>query len=192
MSELIAKKLAAKPLTQLDKAEKANPASAAAYSVNEETRVPMSTPELKLATPDLPGHHQHWFLSGNVERALRAGYVFVDEDEIGIVGRGFANDLSESGNSDLGTRVSIEAGRGVEWRGQPERLYLMKIRQEWWEADQKKLEDKNDQIASALRGSNVQNLPGNESVEGLDHSHIPTWAPQRQKTVNNLFTRKRR
>ena len=169
-------------------APKRNPANMRDMRVTEANRIPMSTPQLKLAVPDIPGYAQHWFLSQNIEAALRAGYEYVDLDEVEVLGSGYANDLNQQGSTDLGTRVSLEAGRGAEWQGQPGRLYLMKIRQEWRDKDQKILEAKNEEIAQALRGG--KDIEANP--HGADHKHTPEWAPQNSKAANNLFTRKRR
>ena len=169
-----------------------NPANVQQRRITEDNRVPMSTPELKLTTPDIPEYHQHWFLSRNVSRALRAGYTYVDLDEVSMNGTGYANDLSEAGSTDLGTRVSMEAGRGGDssWHGQAERLYLMKLRQEWWDKDQQKMEARNEEIAKALRGGD--DISGDSNPHDTSHKHVPSWAPQTQKAVNNLFTKKRR
>jgi hypothetical protein len=178
---------AVKAPEKVEPAKRDNPANAPQMRVTEENRIPMSTPELKLSTPDIPGYRQYWFLSRNVERALRAGYTYVDFDEVSMQGTGYANDLADSGSTDLGTRVSLEAGRGGDWHNQPERLYLMKIRQEWFDQDQQKLEDRNEEIARALRGGEDV---GDPNPHDTSHRHVPSWAPQKQKAVNNLFTRK--
>ena len=149
--------------------------------VTEATRIPMSVPQLKLQVPDLPGYNLHWFKTTNVESALRAGYEFVDETEVEVVNTNFADNLRDSGSTDLGSRLSVSGG-GLSEMGGAERLYLMKLRQDWWESDQKALEDKSDQVAVAMRGGAdvIQN------PNGSDHRYIPAFAGNK-----NLFTKKR-
>jgi len=174
---------------KMEELSKENPANEREKAVTERTRIPMSIPNQHLAVPDIPGFHTHWFLSKNVHRALRAGYEYVNPEEVELVAYGLADDLAGGGSSDLGTRISHIASSQVDNTGQPERLYLMKLRQEWWDDDQKLIEKANDRIAAALRGGD----PVNESERDADyeqHKHIPEWAPQRQRGNNNLFVKK--
>lgn len=130
----------------------ANPANVPQRRITEANRIPMSLPQTKLAVPELPGYFLYWFLGQNVSRAQRAGYEFVDEVEVELNNTGIGDDASRSGNSDLGTRVSIGAGGLVDGTTEPQRLYLMKIRQEWRDKDVQALEEVNESIAAALRG----------------------------------------
>jgi hypothetical protein len=166
----------------------ANPSNVRSTRVTDATRVPMSVPQQRLAAPEIPGYHCHWFLTQNVQRALRAGYEFVNPEEAEVNNFNLADDPSLSGSADMGTRVSVVAGRGSVENGQPELLYLMKIRQEWWEKDQQAMEDRNNQVAAALRGDAT--LPTEQL--GAGERYIPNWAPQRKRNSNNLFTPKRR
>lgn len=156
-----------------------NPANLPDTRSDKITRIPMSVPQSKLAVPEIPGWHCHWFL-GNPQRirqALRAGYQFVQNDEVQVANIGVADDASLSGSSDLGSNVSIPAGANdLDQMGNPQSLYLMKIRQEYWEADQALLADRNEQVARTIRG---------EALEGDEY--IPRDS---QKAVSNLFTRK--
>jgi hypothetical protein len=142
------------------------------------TRVPMSLPQLKLAVPEIPGYHLHWMRGdpARIAQAQRAGYEFVEEDEVNVYNSGLANDMESNGSTDLGTRVSLSAGSDVGQDGQPERLYLMKLKQEFWEEDQKVLADKNEEKAAALRGEAAG-----------DHAYIPD---AHKKSVQNMFTKK--
>lgn len=133
----------------LDTPEKRNPANAPARRITSATRIPMSLPVLQLGIPDIPGFHLHWFLAKNVPRAKAAGYEFVDQEEVAVNNRGVADNLEESGSSDLGSRVSVIGG--MDEQNNPERLYLMKIQEEWHQEDVRKLGERNDQIAQALR-----------------------------------------
>lgn len=135
-----------------------NPANAPATRVTEATRVPMSLPQLRLEVPAIPGYHTHWFLGKNVPRAIKAGYEFVSGEEAEVVNTGLANSREETGSTDMGSRISVFAGGTIEGTTEPERLYLMKLRQEWRDQDVKKLEEMNERIAAALRGG--QTVPG--------------------------------
>lgn len=121
--------------------------------VTEATRIPMSTPNAKLAVPEIPGYYLYWHRGANVPRALQAGYTFVSDDEVTVEQKGIANDPAVSGNTDLGTRVSVIAGGTVsETDLSPERLYLMKLPLDWHLQDMAKQEASNEHIARALRG----------------------------------------
>lgn len=170
-------------MTSIVQAETPSPANQRETRVTEATRIPMSLPELKLYVPDIPGYHLHWFRGARVGRAQQAGYEFVDPLEVTITNTSLADDASKSGNSDLGSRVSVVAGDADPANGSVERLYLMKIRQEWHEKDMAALEAKNEQIAAALRGNGdvAPNPYGNEQ------RYIPSRGKQ-----SNLFTPKQR
>jgi len=127
-------------------------------------RIPMSVPRQKLEVPDIPGFHCHWMADrpGRVPQALQAGYEFVDMGEISVQNTGLADDISLDGNNDLGTRVSVIGGIGMG--GDVEKLYLMKIRQEWWDEDQAELRQKNDSIWQQIhRGEATSDTPGDAS-----------------------------
>lgn len=117
----------------------------------ERKRIPMSIPQRKLEVPELPGYHLHWFLEGRVPRALQGGYEFVDIQEIGGLNQhGVANDSTLSGNSSLGSRVTVVSGEGQSGSA-PDTLVMMKIKEEWYLEDQKILEARNNQIIEAIR-----------------------------------------
>lgn len=167
--------------------QKENPANVeAAVTVTERTRVPMSLPVQKLAVPDIPGYHLHWILGNpaRIQQALRAGYEFVDEAETDITNTGLADDAQSSGNTDLGSRVSVTAGGSGE-DGQGNRLYLMKLKNEWYEADQKAYEAQSEKTAAQLRGGQDMGV----NPHGSEQRYIPESA---RKNVSNLFTPKSR
>lgn len=147
--------------------EKTNPATSPVAA--ERRRIPMSVPVLKLETAEIPGYHLHWFLNdaARLQRALDGGYEFVDEREIKINNVSLGGTSAVTGNTDLGTRVSIVSGQEVGKDGQPSRLILMKIKQEWWEEDRKVLEARNKQVRDSLIGGMV----GAESETGTDRQH---------------------
>lgn len=152
----------------------------------DRTRVPMSMPSLKLEVPELPGYHLHWMMGspGRIAQAQRAGYTFVEPDEVDVLNTSIGDDASKSGNTDMGSRVSIVATRDTGDDGKEQRLYLMKIPLEFWKQDQKALESKNEQVAASLRGG--QDIGANQF--GSENRYIPDAA---KKNVASLFTPKR-
>ena len=127
-----------------------NPSNRPLKRVTEATRIPMSTPEQQLKVPDIPGYHLHWHLEHNIPRALAAGYEFVDSEESTVTDKGVANNKEDTGSTDLGSKISILANRNSV--GDGSRLYLMKLREEWWQSDQKKQLEVSERIAGAMRG----------------------------------------
>jgi len=165
-----------------------NPANSVREDRRERAaRVPMSLPTQKLAVPDIPGYHLHWMIGtpSRIQQALKAGYEFVDPEETEVNNFGLADDASKSGNTDMGSRVSVLAGSDAGESGQGDRLFLMKIKQEWWEEDQKVLEQRNEQVAATLRGG--QDISANQY--GTEQRYIPD---AHRKGVASLFTPKSR
>ncbi len=133
-------------------AGKANPANEPVKRLTDVTRVPMDLPTLKLGVPEVPGFYLYWHLGKNVGRALRAGYVHVVEGEVEIEQAGIATGRSVSGNSDLGTNISVSAGNSGDTE---DRLYLMKLPNELHEQDMMAKEAVNEEIAIALRAGTL-------------------------------------
>lgn len=139
-----------------------NPASRPA--VTEQTRIPMSVPQRKLDAPAIPGYHLYWFLQRNVPRALAAGYEFVKDSDVSLNQLGVATSRDISGNASMGTNVEVIAGR--DEAGAVEYHVLMKIRLEWWLADQKALEKRNASIMSAI--FTKEKIMGSENLSEED------------------------
>jgi len=131
--------------------EALNPANSG--PITEANRVSMNLPTAKLAVPPIPGFHLHWFRNeaGRLERAQKAGYEFVEEEEVTLVGGVLGSDTAESRNTDMGSRVSMVAG-GTNRNGEPTRLYLMKIREDWWKKDQTARDDSSQRFVDTLFG----------------------------------------
>ena len=170
--------------------EKLNPATRSS-AIGERKRVPMSVPVQRLEAPDIPGYHLHWF-NGTAERIQRAfdgGYEFVDERELKINNVSLGGDSAVSGNTDLGSRVSVVSGQMLGNGGQPTRSILMKIKQEWFEEDQKLVDGRNEQVAAALRGGLLgaeKDAPGDTALRYLDKARtkIPDlFLPKRPKAA---------
>ena len=150
--------------------------------VTDETRVPMALPQLMLEVPEIPGYIMHWFADrpGRIPRALQGGYEFVDPSEVRINNFGLAADLTQSGNTDLGNRISVHGG--VAENGGSERLYLMKIKKEWYDKDMELREQASDRVVQSLRQGTV----------GADREKMADAAKRYAKNTDNLFTKKRR
>lgn len=131
--------------------QKSNPANLPERAPRQ--RIPMALPTLKLAIPEIPGYVLHWFRSTpqRIDQAIKAGYEFVERGEVEVNGIGLANSYDADGNTDLGTRVSVSAGSEGDGSN-TSRLYLMKIKQEFWQEDEAAVQANHEQIASQLRG----------------------------------------
>jgi hypothetical protein len=128
-----------------------NPANDVKVSEIPEGYIPMSAPVQRLQVPEMPGFKLHWFRGepGRIARAQRAGYKFVEPDEVRVNNFDLGGSKDNSGNTDLGTRVSIEAGEDDG------RLYLMKIPQELYDYAQKLLGREVDSVVDALTSGKV-------------------------------------
>ena len=136
--------------------------------LDERRRTSMSVPHLKMHVADIPGYRTYWFNDdqGKIERAMRAGYEFVNSDEVGVHDFSLAGDSTKTGNQDMGTRVSMVVG--TREGGQPMRAYLMKIREEIFRIDQKLQQEKNDEIARTLKAGRI----GTDQVAPADMGNI--------------------
>lgn len=167
--------------------DQANPANPVAKATRAAARIPMSVPQLRLEVPAIPGYFLYWHLGKDVPRALRAGYDFVNEDEVDVANLGLADDASRSGNSDMGSRISYFAGGVEEGSNQPQRLYLMKLPQELRDQDLALKEAGNEKIAAALRGGqNPSNAPG------APHESADDRLKRYLKSGQDLFVPKKR
>ena|ERR1700678_495322 len=122
---------------------------------NRRARIPMSVAMRKLETPNIPGYHTHWIKTSNIPRALAAYYEFVEDFEVPLINqRNPGVDTEVSGNTDLGSRVSIAAGIGAD--DKPERLYLMKLAEEYWLEDRAKIDGRNAAMMGQIfRGEKI-------------------------------------
>lgn len=173
--------------------EKLNPANAAGRNAEEFTRIPMSLPQQRLACPPIPGYQTYW-MRGTPERlqqALNAGYEFVGPKEAHLNNKDLGGDVSKSGNTDLGSRVSTLAthsGLGeVGADGQPVRLYLMKQKDEWYFADQKLGEQRNAAVATALTAGFRQGMIGGKAPGELDEDASQRYVDPARSKIPELF-----
>lgn len=156
-----------------------NPANDRPVRVTDENRVSMSLPNLMLQVPEIPGYVMHWFADrpGRISRAMAAGYEFVAQDEVVINNFGLAADVADSGNTDMGSRVSVHGG--TDEKGGSERLYLMKIKQEWYDKDMKLREEASETIVDSLKAG----MTGARSSEDV--------AKRYARGTENLFVKRK-
>jgi hypothetical protein len=121
---------------------------------NRKNRIPMSVAMRRLEVPEIPGYHSHWARESNIPRFLQASYEFVDRDEVPVNQKGVGTDTEMTGNTDLGSRVSVAAGIGSD--GRPERLVLMKLALDLWNEDREVIDQRNADILSGIfRGEKI-------------------------------------
>lgn len=112
-------------------------------------RVPLGVPRSKLATPQIPGYHLHWLNDepGRLDQAEAGGYEFVLTKEL----------QGESGNTDLGEKVSRIVGRNED--GTPLRAFLMKLKETWYREDQRAKQKVVDETDNAIRKGTFNQKP---------------------------------
>ena len=101
----------------------------------------------------IPGYHLHIFndtTEGRIQQALETGYEFVSPEEVG----GVTTNVTDR-NTDIGDKVRFLVGSAD---GKPLYAYLMKIKQEWWEEDQKAMQERNDKTDAAIRGGKIDGV----------------------------------
>jgi hypothetical protein len=162
----------------LSSLSKSNPANAQEKKLSNKSRIPMSVPRQRLQAVDIDGYHLHWMLGtpSRLAQAQKAGYTFVEDGETDINNFDLGGDAEASGNTDLGSRVSMVAGSDTGSDGDAVRLYLMKLPEELWEQDQSKLAEINEETAANLRGDNQ-----------IEEGYIPA---SHKKKVAELFRKK--
>lgn len=126
-------------------------------------RIPLSIPRRRLEVDAIPGFVLYWFKESNIPIAFDAGYEFVEHTEVRLTEVNQANPAGSSGNTDLGSRVSV-IGDAIGQRGVPERLVLMKIREEFWREDRQVLDNENAKIIQSIFGGRIM------GAEAGDHS----------------------
>jgi len=119
--------------------------------------IPMTSTTLRLEAPARDGYHRHWFrgTGERIARAQQAGYTFVDAADVKVNNFDLGGDASNSGNTDMGSRVSVISGDDSDGAGQPGRLYLMECPSEFYEHAQTILAARNESVAEALRGGKI-------------------------------------
>lgn len=113
------------------------------------TRTNFGGPRLKLHADPIPGHHLCWMNDDGlmIPEALDAGYEFVEDDRAQVQNQ--RDEVAGRGN-DLGRKVRRLVGRNES--GGPLYAYLMKIKQEFFEDDQRKIAAHAQRVDDAIRG----------------------------------------
>jgi len=135
-------------------------------------RISLNNPDRRLEVPPLPGYHLHWFLERNIPKAIAAWYEFVTPEESPTADRSIGGRTAGSTSEDLGGSRIAQIG-GTNEMGLPEQLILMKIRQEWYFEDQRKIAERNLSI-----------------IQQIFQKKAPVMAPQEsQKDYGLRYTR---
>jgi hypothetical protein len=118
-------------------------------------RTPMSVPQQRLEVQTIPGWRLYWFKEENVARAFCDGhYDFVTSHDVALNRMSIAGSPGESGNTDLGSGVTIIGGTTAA--GAPQRLILMKVPMEIFKADQETLMQKSvARISGVFEGEKI-------------------------------------
>ena len=143
-------------------------------SKDKTVRVPFGGPRLKLqlSPQDMKLFKKremvpYWFNdeAGRIERALGAGYNFVDPKFAGSLGQGALHQDGQDPES--GVRVSLVVNKDPVIRA-----YLMEIPKEFYDEDQAAKQAKNDQVDEALAagGAGGDELGSNKYGEGVTYS----------------------
>lgn len=131
-------------------------------------RVPLSESKARLSAPKIPGYETRIINDegDRIYHAQRGGWEFVTDDEIHMSGKTLGGD----GNK-VSSKVSYYVGIGKDLK--PITAYLMKIKKEWYDEDQRaKVKARNDDRASRLEAMKATGLRGRitkKSIAGRDH-----------------------
>lgn len=153
------------------------------------TRRSFSMPVSRLAVPEIPGYHLHWFQGTpqRIARAQEAGYEFVKKDEVSINSRLLGSDTAEDGNTDMGSNVSIVDGNAVGSDNQAIRMYLMKLPEEIWQQDQELMTGRNSRLEGVRQGL-LSGLTGSGNMSESDKAKVYV-DPKRTKIPDFLKRR---
>jgi len=119
-------------------------------------RVPLNNPGQKMTVRGIPDDvHECWFEDDgtSLQRALDAGYVFINSDGVEI------GDRLEDGNDSMSSLTSMLGG-GLNESGQPVRMYLMGIHKDSYEEDQKEAQAAIAAREDQIRSGNFKNNLG--------------------------------
>lgn len=172
--------------------ERQNPSVAPAKTSEERKRIPLSVPQRKLEVPPIPGYYLRWF-RGTPQRlaqAERAGFIFVNYDEVDLNNLEIGGDATKTGNTDLGSRVSVIEGSEVDGGGQAVRMYLMKQLEEHRKEDNAIIEERNDSIASALTSQYKQGVVGGRDQGETAEDQAARYVDTKRTRVPGLFQKK--
>ena len=128
-------------------------------------RVPLGQLRSKLTVPDSlleTERFQHRWVcdrAGRVDSARDGGYTFVLDTSMKIeVGEG------QNGRDKMSTAICRTVGTHPD--GSAMKAYLMRIRKDWYEKDQREKEKKMDEIDAAIRGGEIASQPDDKRYVG--------------------------
>lgn len=133
--------------------------------LNEEkrpTRIPIHGARNIMAIPEMvkkPGYHYTWQPDrhSNLERFLNAGYAFVTDP-------GRANDLTANTSARLNGQ-----GQALSMRSGEDTLYLLEVRQEWYDEDQAAIErlnkEREGKVNAPTEGGYVNKIEANVTTK---------------------------
>ena len=117
-----------------------------------EERVPLGIARQKLKVPEIQGYRLRWIndTPGRLNEARQGGYEFVMNDEIG--GKFGDTDIDQT-NRDLGSKVcrAVSQTTGLK-------AYLMKIPNEYYEADQRAKQKEIDVVDQAIHSGKLKDF----------------------------------
>jgi hypothetical protein len=122
-----------------------------------EKRRPFGVANSKLGiNREIEGYHLRWIndTPGRLAMAQESGYEFVTPEEVGRV----PLDREKTKVKELADTTSKD--------GSPIYAYLMKLPQEWYEADNKIREQPQDQFDDAIRAGSIENSAGRYIPKG--------------------------
>ena len=172
--------------------EKQNPTAAPGKSPAARKRIPLSVPQRKLETPDIPGYYLRWF-RGTPQRlaqAERAGFEFVRPEEVDMPDISLGGDASRTGNSDMGARVSVLEGSEIDSGGQAVRMYLMKQKMEYRIEDNAISQATNDRVVDALTASFRHGQVGGRAEGETAEDAATRYVDPRRTRLPDLFRKK--
>ncbi len=132
---------------------------------NRQERVPLGTLRSKLTIPkdliDDKNYQGRWVVDrpGRLDSAEQGGYAFVQDPSMTVkVGEG------TDGRDKMSTVISRAVG--THEGGKVMTAYLMKIRRDWYERDQKEKQKVVDESDKAIQEGNIARQPGDKRYIG--------------------------
>lgn len=136
-----------------------------------EVRVPVGVQRMKMSAPERKGYVRRWVndeMDGRVQRFKEGGYQFVEDAKLQIGDHNIGNE-----NKNLGTRVSRVVG--THPNGEPKLAYLMEIKKEFYDEDQRAKEKINREIDDAIKsGALSNNVPTSDRYTPSEGRKIET------------------
>jgi hypothetical protein len=113
-------------------------------------RVPFGGPRARLSADHEDGYHYHWFndIQDRIQRAKDAGYEHVYKKDAGSIGDPDVGNKPDG----LGSAVSKRVNENLS-------CYLMRIKQEFFDADRKLKDLEADQVDSAIFKGGSDKVP---------------------------------